>query len=98
MRPNSTYMAITFDSQTQFHQKLHFRKALIITFQMIYNLSGFVEVKISSLFFSNDVILTLEVRFPKISFRVLVGLNCAKFHWASLNGSWDHWGGGGGGG
>ena len=49
-RPDYTYMAITLDSETQFHQKLHFRKALIITFQMIYNLSGFAEVKISPLF------------------------------------------------
>ena len=40
----------TFDSGTQFHQKLHFRKALIITFQIMYNLSGFAEVKISPLF------------------------------------------------
>ena len=40
----------TFDSETQFHQKLHFRKALIITFQIICNLSGFAEVKISPLF------------------------------------------------
>ena len=43
-------MAITFDSATQFNQKLHFPKALIITSQMIYDLSGFEEVKISPLF------------------------------------------------
>ena len=43
-------MAITFDSETQFYQKLHVRKALIITFQMIYNLSGFVEAKITHCF------------------------------------------------
>ena len=30
----------------EFDQKLHFWKALVITFQMIYNLSGFVKVKI----------------------------------------------------
>ena len=82
-------MTITFDSEAQFHQKLHFRKALIIIFQMIYNLSGFAEAKISPLF----LIMTslLEVRSLKVSFCNLVGLkkyyNCAKFHWASLNGS-----------
>ena len=48
--PNSTYMAITVDSKIQLYQKLHFRKALIITFQMIYNLFGFTEVKIPPLF------------------------------------------------
>ena len=49
-RPNSTYMAITFDSEIQFHQKLHFRKALTIIFQMTYDLFGFADVKISLLF------------------------------------------------
>ena len=83
-RPNSTYMAIIFDSEIQFHQKLHFRTALIIIFQMIYNLFGFEEVKISPLFLVMTSFVTLEVRFLKISFCILVGLNCAKFHWAQL--------------
>ena len=30
--------------------------------------------------FSIDVIVTLEVRFLKISFCILAGFNCAKFH------------------
>ena len=81
-RPNSTCMAISFDSEIQFHQKLHFRKALIITFQMIHNLFGFAEVKNFPIVFSNDVIVTLEIRYLKISFCIQVGLNCAKFHWS----------------
>ena len=43
-------MAITFDSETQVHEKLHFGKAPVITFQVIHNLPGLVEVKILLLF------------------------------------------------
>ena len=42
--------------------------------------------------------MTLEVRFLKIYFCILVGLKCAKFHWASSNGPESTGGGGGGGG
>ena len=34
---NFAQLAITFDSVTQLQYKLHFRKALIITFRMMYN-------------------------------------------------------------
>ena len=52
------------------------------------NLSnGFADVKLPPIVFSNYVIVTLEVRFMKFSFCILAGLNGAKFHWASLNGS-----------
>ena len=47
---NSTKMAITFDSDTQLQWKLHFRKALIITFRLMYNLPGFAKVRIFPLF------------------------------------------------
>ena len=43
-------MAITFDPDTQSQYKLHMRKALTITFRLIYNLSGFEEVRIFPLF------------------------------------------------
>ena len=77
-RPNSTYMAITFDSKVQLHQKLHFHKALIMTFQKIYNLFGFARSKFPHCF-SNDVIVTLEDRFLQSSFCILVNLNCQSF-------------------
>ena len=39
-----------FDSDTQLQEKLHFQKALIITFRLTYNLFGFAEVRIFSMF------------------------------------------------
>ena len=47
---NFTLLALTFDSVNQLQSKLHFRKALIIAFRMMYNISGFAEVQILSLF------------------------------------------------
>ena len=80
-RPNSTDMAITFDSVIQFHQKLTFSESSHHNLCLVLRRSKFPHC------FSNDVIVTLEVRFLKISLCILVGLNCAKFHWASLNSS-----------
>ena len=47
---NSTQTTITYGSDTQLQYKLHFRKALIVTFRLIYNLSGFAEVRLFPLF------------------------------------------------
>ena len=65
---NFTFLAITFDDLvTQLQYKLHFRKALIITFRMIFNLSGFVEVRIFPLFLVVTSLFTaLSMRIPKL--------------------------------
>ena len=86
-------MVITFDSETSskttFSESCHHNLSNDILFVWFRGGQNFPTV------FSNYVIVTLEVRFLKISFCFPVGLNCAKFHWASLNGSWDHGGEGG---
>ena len=59
-------MGITFDSEAQFHWKLHFQKALVTNFQVIYNFPGFHGGPDFPFGISNDVIVMTEIRILKI--------------------------------
>ena len=94
---------------TRFRLNDFFRDAVALILRKMLpwrNLTfGYMDEKATILHPSNPDLLMQSHRcqFSLVSQRskfphcFLVMLNCAKFHWASLNGSGDHWGGGGGG-
>ena len=63
-------MAITFDSVTQL--KLHFSKALMITFRMIYILFDFADVQILNFFVFWKVLSSSTITVQRFIWQALM--------------------------
>ena len=84
-------MPITFDKITQIWQNLHFWIALVKTFRMMYNLTGFSDIRTFPLFLA---MTSLWRHFLSHGFQISISVveltkdyQPAKFQWCKLSGS-----------